>query len=546
MNRLFDLLKANKVILTNAGSLIGTWGVTSGLGFVYWWLAARAFVPQEVGIGSASVSIMTLLGTICIMGLGTLLITELPRHPDQAGPLISTSLIVVGAIGGSIGVLFALVAPDFSASFSPLRTSMSTVVVFGLGVSLTSITLVLDQALIGLLLGGIQLWRNGLFALGKLVVLFSISLWFSQAGGMGVYAAWAAGNLISLVPLAFLVMRKKGARNRSFLLQWSLLRKLGGSALQHHLLNLVVSAPALMLPVMVTVLLSVQANAWFYVAWMVANIVFIVPGALTTVLHAVNSAQQAGLRQRARITLSLAFGVSAAAIGMILLGAHELLSIFGHTYADQASWTLRILALGALPNIVKNHYVSICRIYDRILQALSIMAVSFLLELGGAALGAHMAGLVGLALGWVGALVIESTYMSPTIYRAVFAKQPAAPQEVDAGAFWIMDTALLPAMGGGYAGTEPVWLMNTALQAAIRRPSTEVKPVWLVETTRLPAITTGAPIQYTTSRIMRKNRLERLRSTSVHPRVEYTLTTDPALEREPAHNHSPVLEKEML
>src|SRR5690349_15434348 len=121
MKKILALLKTNKAILTNAGSLIGTWGVTSGLGFVYWWLAAREFVPQEVGIGSASISVMTLLGTFCIMGLGTLLITELPRRPEQAGPLISTSLIVVGGVGGAIGIIFALAAPTFSASFSPLR-----------------------------------------------------------------------------------------------------------------------------------------------------------------------------------------------------------------------------------------------------------------------------------------------------------------------------------------------------------------------------------------------------------------------------------------
>ena len=92
---LFRWIANNKAIFLNAGSLIGTWGVTSGLGFVYWWLAARVFVPQEVGIGSAAISVMTLLGTICMMGLGTLLITELPRQRENAGSLLSTSLIVV-------------------------------------------------------------------------------------------------------------------------------------------------------------------------------------------------------------------------------------------------------------------------------------------------------------------------------------------------------------------------------------------------------------------------------------------------------------------
>src|ERR1043166_5042244 len=107
-------IKANKAIFVNAGSLVGTWGLNSGLGFVYWWLAAHEFAPQDVGIGSASISAMMLLGTICMMGLGTLLITELPRQPEQAGSLISTSLIVVCVVGGCAGSVFALVAPELS------------------------------------------------------------------------------------------------------------------------------------------------------------------------------------------------------------------------------------------------------------------------------------------------------------------------------------------------------------------------------------------------------------------------------------------------
>jgi len=275
-------IKANKAIFVNAGSLIGTWGVTSGLGFVYWWLAAREFTPQDVGIGSASISVMTLLGTICMMGLGTLLITELPRQPEQAGSLISTALIVVCIVGGCAGGVFALVAPELFASFSPLRASISTIMLFALGVSLTSVTLVLDHAMIGLLQGGVQLWRNLLFALGKLAVLFLVSRWLSQTTGMDIYNAWTMGNVISLGMLASFVALKKRGRGKRYHPQWTFLRKLGGAALQHHFLNLVLSAPTLLLPVMVTVMLSTQANAWFYVAWMVANFVFVVPGALTT------------------------------------------------------------------------------------------------------------------------------------------------------------------------------------------------------------------------------------------------------------------------
>src|SRR6202011_674713 len=140
----------------NAGSLVGTTLVTSGLGFVYWWVAAKRFTPDVLGVASASISTMTLLGTLGIVGMGTLLITEIPRQPQKAISLISTGLITVAITGGFAGLLFALIAPVLSSQFSPLRSSVMNVLIFVAGVSLTSITLVLDQALIGLLHGTLQ------------------------------------------------------------------------------------------------------------------------------------------------------------------------------------------------------------------------------------------------------------------------------------------------------------------------------------------------------------------------------------------------------
>jgi O-antigen/teichoic acid export membrane protein len=451
--------KANRAIFTNAGSLIGTMGITSALGFVYWWLAARTFPAQEVGIASASISAMTLLGTIGVMGLGTLLITELPRQPEQVGSLISTAILVVGIVGGSIGLVFAVVAPQLSANFQPVSANLFTIILFGLGVSLTSITLVLDQAIIGLLLGEVQFWRNGVFTLGKLIVLWLLSRWAVGAGGMGIYAAWALGSIISLLVLGGWVLCKKGRSGQSYWPRRTLLRKLGRAALQHHLLNLALAAPILILPVMVTVVLSAQANAWFYMSWMIANFLFVVPGALTMVLHAINSAQQSALRYKARVTLGLSFAVSIAVNGVLLIGAPLVLNLFGHTYAQQAAWALRILALGAFPLVIKNHYISICRIHDRITQAMIGMAPGGLLELGLAALGAHLSGLAGLSAGWVGAMCIESLFMAPTVYRAVFGPLQDSPSSehpdrfTDAlwlssrETFYLIDTAPLPVIG---------------------------------------------------------------------------------------------------
>src|SRR5205823_2688649 len=143
--------------------------------------------------------------------------------------------------------------------------SIADILIFAIGVCLTSITLVLDQALVGLLSGGLQLWRNTIFSIAKLAVLFVVSLWLSQAAGITIYATWAIGNAFSLAVLAGVALRKGKWSGRIHLPQWGLLRKLGATALQHHLLNLTLQAPSLLIPLLVTVLLSAKDNAWFYV-----------------------------------------------------------------------------------------------------------------------------------------------------------------------------------------------------------------------------------------------------------------------------------------
>jgi O-antigen/teichoic acid export membrane protein len=416
-------LKANRDILDNAGSLVSATAVTSVLGFVYWWAAATLFPPAAVGLASACISTMILLGTVCTLGLGTLLIGELPRQPGKEISLISAALLLVCGVAGSAGLVFVLISPLFSPAFRALQANIATAALFALGVSLTSIMLVLDQALIGLLRGRLQLGRNTLFAIVKLAVLFVPALWLFYRTGLAIYAAWVIGNICSLLAMAGFALLKGPKLSREHFPCWGLLRRLGSAALQHYSLNMILQAPGQALPLLVTIMLSVTMNAWFYISSMLANFVFVVPTALTTVLYAASSARPAALAHKMRLTLGIALATCILANAVLLIGAKEVLTIFGHSYAQQSAWCLRILALGAFPLIIKNHYVALCRIRNRIAPALLPLVGCSLLELGSAALGARLGSLTGLSLGWFMAMCIESMWMAPAIYRAAW---PAA------------------------------------------------------------------------------------------------------------------------
>jgi len=410
------VVRFNRLLLVNAGSMMGTAVVTSGLGVVFWWLAAHYFSQDTVGVASASTSAMTLLGFIATLGFGTLLMGDLPRRQKRRAHLIVAALAVAGVAGGFLGLGFALVAPTASSNFDPLSANLPAVAFFVAGVGLTALTYVLDQALIGLLRGGLQLGRNVVFSIVKLLALIPIAVLVADAGPQWIYGAWTLGIALSLVVLVRLHRRRADGDLRP---DFGILGQMRTSALAHHLFNLAAKTPDLLVPVLVVALVSGAANASFYIAWMIAGFIFTVPWSLSTVVFAIGSGDASRLAERFRFSVgaSLAFGLLANIV--LFPTAGPILGIFGPSYSAQATGPLHILALGVFGDTLRMHFIAVHRVQNRLGPALPVIWAGALLELGAAAVGASVAGLSGVAIGWVGAVSIEGVVMSRDVVMAM-------------------------------------------------------------------------------------------------------------------------------
>ncbi len=406
----------NRSIVANAGAMIATTVVTSALGAAYWLLAARFFTQEVVGLAGASVSAMSLLGIAGTLGLGTLLIGELPRQRDNAAALLVTALLVAGGGASVAASAFALIIPLFSDNLRPLGTTVGSVALFAFGAGLAGLTLVLDQGLMGLLRGGVQLGRNVVFAVVKLGALLVIGFWMYWDNWAAIYATWVFGNAISLLFVAGSMFRSGMCWQRP---RWGILRRFRGTALLHHGLNLALWVPGFAMPIMATALLSPTANAYFYIASMVAGFVFAPPLALTTALYAVGARTPAALAQRLRLTLVLALVAGLAANLLLVSIGPVVLGFFGRDYAEQSVGMLRIIALIVFPIIIKDHYVAIHRISGRLSRAAALIAIGSMGELAGATFGTIVGGLPGLALGWLIASCLQAAVMCPVVYTAI-------------------------------------------------------------------------------------------------------------------------------
>jgi O-antigen/teichoic acid export membrane protein len=286
------------------------------------------------------------------------------------------------------------------------------------------VTLVLDQALLGLLRGHWQLWRNAIVSTSKVLLLLPMGYYFGSKNAMVIYAAWLLGNILSLVFLIYLVGRKRVEWIR-FRPQWDVFWGWRSTALAHHVLNLSLQAAQFAMPVIVTLLLTPEANAGFYVAWLIVSSFFVIPSALTQTLYAVSAADSSILAQKIRFTLRTSFLGVIAGGAMIIFLAQFILGFFNSSYALTATVSLRILALAALPVVIRVHYVAIHQIRRQIKQAALTFLMMAILELSFSIAGGILGSLVGLSIGWVLAMYIEAAFMVSTVFRTAFQRGSA-------------------------------------------------------------------------------------------------------------------------
>jgi O-antigen/teichoic acid export membrane protein len=417
-SRWSSVLGSGRVLFANAASLVASTGLTSALGVVYWFVAAHSFSIQAVGLASAALSAMVLLATLGSLGQGTFLLGELQlRAPSEVPSLIGSGLAVGAALGAALALVYATVGAALLPALRPFESPLGAAI-FTLGVTIMAMTMVADDVTIGLLRGSVQLWRNLTLGVTKLAFLAPLALFVTHSTGVDIYATWTVGAFLSLVFVAGLAVHASGWRTVSKILpRWQVVRHSWSSIFGHQLLNLSLRS-GLVLPTFVLVILGASYTASFYVAYQVAALVIAVPTSFSTVLYAIGRTEGKRLPSKMRQSLLTCVLVGSASTVCVVLAGSWILTIFGRTYAHQATTALWLLTAGVFGTTMKDHYVALARIENRIRAALPLLYFGTFLELTFAFVGVVAGGLTGLAAGWLVGTLTEAAIMSRRVLGA--------------------------------------------------------------------------------------------------------------------------------
>jgi O-antigen/teichoic acid export membrane protein len=422
-SRVRAAVEGNRDLLRNAGSLAATTGLTSVLGFGFWFVAAKHYTPAEIGYASSSTNTIALLGTIGIFGLGTMLIGELPKRRERGG--LFAAALIASAVGSLIlGFAFPVIATAFHAHFPEIDGTLPRLIVFAVGVMLTGATMVFDEGVIGLLRGGVQLWRNTAMSVIKVAALPVMGyLLVKDAYGTGIMVAFVIGTAGSLVPSV--IQLKRGGSKIWHTPDWAELRRLFKVALNHNWLNLAIVAPARIIPVVVLFAVGETASGVFYIAWMLIAFLFMVPVHLSTVLFAIASASPELIAEKLRFVLRVSLLIGLPVMAALAIGAHFALGLFGSEYASMGTVPLWLLCIGYIPQMPKAQFIAVSRATNRVGRAAAMLCCTATCELVAIVIGGKLAGLNGLTFAYLCVLIGEGLLYAPTVLRAAYARTAA-------------------------------------------------------------------------------------------------------------------------
>lgn len=353
----------------NALFLMLTFGIGSLAGFLFWLLVARHYTAADVGLAASLVALAGLLGSLATLGMGTGLIRFLPSVGDgQSHIRASLTLASLAALG--IGLAFLAGLDLWAPAVAPVLERWWYTLLFLAFTVTFALAYVVDSSFLAA--------RKGSYVLGRSLVYQALRLPLPlivvALGAFGIFLSFGVALLAALlVGTLFLARLYPGFRPTPSS-NLAVLREMIAYSLGNHMASLLYALPAGLLPLLVLHRLSADGAAHFYIAWMVASFLFVVPAASATSLFVEGSHPDTSLAGDTVRSLRFTLLLLLPGILVLLLAGPFLLGLFGPDYIEGGS-LLRVLAL-AVPLVALNAtFGSYLRVANRVRELIVLSGV---------------------------------------------------------------------------------------------------------------------------------------------------------------------------
>ena len=398
-------------LYTNAMYLVADMATTALLGFVFWIVVARFYSATDVGFATAVISAATFIATLSYLGFDAALIRFLPGA-DKPDKLLNTSFILCGVIGLLFGTLFLLGLPLWSPALGFIRGNAVSFVVFVIFVGLLTLSGLVGSSFVAQRQAKFTFFTNITSSVLKIPLAILLACFFYSFGIIGAYTLATA---VAVVIGTFIFLPKVVAGYRMLPeLKTSLIKDVWRYSSANYLASLLFGASRWLLPVIVLNVLGPDVNAYFYMAFTIASLLFILPFAVSGSLFAEGSHFENKLGENVTKSLKFTFLILVPGVILLLLAGKWLLLLFGESYSANALQLLWLMALSSLPLSINSIYSTVLRITGRLKELIIIWGLTAIGVLGGSYLIMPLVGIIGVGYALLGTYTLVTLYVLST------------------------------------------------------------------------------------------------------------------------------------
>jgi O-antigen/teichoic acid export membrane protein len=262
--------------------------------------------------------------------------------------------------------------------------------------------------------------RNSKYLLYQSIIASGLSIVFAVIFSlflipMGVFFSWGLSMVFAFIFCLIIFLRRAIPDYKPFIrIQWEFIREIFPYSFGNYFVNLINALPPLLFPLIIVASLMPEDSAYFYIAFSIANILFMIPGAISTSLFAEGSYDEESFVINIKKAIKNTYVLLIPAVIVVILFGNQILMLFGKNYSVNGHMLLSLLAISSIFITLNSFYYTYLRIHFKIKELLILTAFSSIsiLIISSIFLNFFNIGITSVGLAYIIVNLIISVYVS--------------------------------------------------------------------------------------------------------------------------------------
>ena len=385
----------NDMLYKNSYFLIGSNLINYTAGFVFWVFASRFYSVSQVGIGSALLTISWLIGLFSLLGFDIGIIRFLPEETNKR-QIINSCFTISTIIAVIISVVFIFVFYNLSSAMSLIKDNDLFIVIFIIFTISYVLTLLQYSVFIGFREAKYSLIQN-IISIVK-VLLLPLMVIF---GTIGIFLSVGLSYIFTVVIGIILIKKIYPQYQLMPTINLRIIKNIYNYSFVNYIANTLINIPGYLLTILVVMLLGAESNAFFYIAWATANIIMIIPTAISRSLLAEGAFSPQSINANMVKSLKLNFMLLIPVVLLSLVVGRYFLLLFGNEYAIHSFYLLLFLLLACIPYSINEICATYYKIMKNITPVIMIYGAITILTFIMSYFFIQSIGLMGIGISWL-------------------------------------------------------------------------------------------------------------------------------------------------